>query len=246
MDPVQFQSTRKPADMAFLAMAVLVHAALLLVPLKDWNSQPSAGTPRLTVDLRQLPPPVAVEPPRESQPEAQREAEPAEKTERRPEPEERRTARIVPDELPRKPDDAQPQEPGPEANRISAQELRELVRQSALPKDENAPSRHLGTARPWQPPANWNKHAGAPYLAEFDNTFNGMTAPEESEIVDRWVATDGSHNVVVNLPNGDTVCGRAEPYNPMQPLVEPVMMFRPCGGGGKRTFSMPDRYKKGQ
>lgn len=158
----------------------------------------------------------------------------------------RRTARIIPEELPDEPQETQPEEPDPGQELISARQLRELVRESGTQADASRPALQLGSAKPWQPPANWNKHAGAPYLAEADNTFNGMTAPESVEIVDRWMASDGSHNVVVNLPNGDTVCGRAEPYNPMQPLIEPVMMFRPCGGGGKRTFTMPDRYKKGQ
>ncbi len=247
MDAVTFQSARKPADMAFLAMAVLVHAALLLVPLADWRDPASTATPRLTVDLRQLPPPVDAEPRTpQAQPAVPAEPEPARESIRQPEPEQRRTARILPDELPPQPDDTQPQEPEAVTERISARQLRELVRQSALPRDDDGPSRNLGSAKPWQPPANWKKHAGAPYLAESENTFNGMTAPEEVEIVDRWTEADGSHNVVVNLPNGDTVCGRAEPYNPMQPLVEPVMMFHPCGGGGKRTFSMPERYRKGQ
>lgn len=36
--------------------------------------------------------------------------------------------------------------------------------------------------------------------------------------------------------------GHALPWNPMQPLMEHVMMCRPCGGGGERGFDMP-RYK---
>ena len=73
------------------------------------------------------------------------------------------------------------------------------------------------------------------------NTFDGMMAPVETELVDRWQASDGSSNVVINTPNGDTFCGRAEAWNPMQPLVEHLTMFRSCGGGGKRTFSMAAR-----
>lgn len=72
------------------------------------------------------------------------------------------------------------------------------------------------------------------------NTFDGMMAPGESELVDRWQAADGSSNMVINTPNGETLCGRAEAWNPMQPLLEHLMMFRSCGGG-KRTFSMAAR-----
>jgi hypothetical protein len=161
---------------------------------------------------------------------------------------ERRTARINLEELPIEPDpvqtDAEQLPAEPEAP--TTHQLREWIVQSELDKSAIAPERQLGSARSYRPPANWRPHAGAPYLAESDNRFNGMAAPAEVEIVDRWLASDGSQNVVVNLPNGDTVCGRAEPWNPMQPLVEHIMMFRPCGGGGKRTFTMPDRYSQSQ
>ncbi|MFB3078583.1 MAG: hypothetical protein ACE1Y4_11335, partial [Lysobacterales bacterium] len=71
-----------------------------------------------------------------------------------------------------------------------------------------------------------------------DNMFNGMVLPSKTEIVDRWLAADGSHNVVINTPTGHTLCGRVLAWNPLQPLVEHVMQFYPCGGGGKRTFEM--------
>ena len=74
--------------------------------------------------------------------------------------------------------------------------------------------------------------------------FNGMVLPNKTEIVDRWLAADGSQNVVVNTPDGHTLCGRARAWDPMQPLVEHVMQFRPCGGGGKRTFEMPRRHER--
>ena len=69
-----------------------------------------------------------------------------------------------------------------------------------------------------------------------------MMAPAETQVIDRWLAAVGSHNVVVETSSGNTYCGRATAWNPMNPLFEPVMQYRPCGGGGKRTFTMPDRY----
>lgn len=231
--------------MAFLAIALLVHAALFLLPLKNWKTTVSNSPPRLTVDLRQLPPPDRPE----VDPEGTPIADPLDETvlleQPKPEPRatERHTARIALEELPAKPAELPP---AVATEQLTAQQLRDLIRRAQLHNDASETDRQLGSARPYQPPANWDKNAGAPYLADFDNRFNGMTVPAEVEIVDRWLASDGSHNVVVNLPNGDTVCGRAEAYNPMQPLVEPIMMFRACGGGGKRTFSVPDRYKKGQ
>ena len=74
------------------------------------------------------------------------------------------------------------------------------------------------------------------------NLFDGMVAPGETEVLDRWLAADGSRNLVVETPSGDTYCGRATAWNPMNPLFEPVMQYRPCGGGGKRSFTMPNRY----
>ena len=87
-------------------------------------------------------------------------------------------------------------------------------------------------------PANWR-----PGIPSEPNRFAGLFARESVEIVDRWLAADGSHNVVINTPSGETYCGRAEAWSPLNPLLEPIMMWRPCGGGGKRTFDWPDRYR---
>jgi hypothetical protein len=73
-----------------------------------------------------------------------------------------------------------------------------------------------------------------------DNLFDGKMAPAETQVLDRWLAADGSHNVVVETPSGGTYCGRATSWDPMNPLFEPVMQYRPCGGGGKRTLNSPD------
>jgi hypothetical protein len=96
--------------------------------------------------------------------------------------------------------------------------------------------RQLGIFFPRPVPENWRSGIGVE-----DNIFNGMVVPRKTEIVDRWLAADGSHNVVINTPTGDTFCGRALAWDPMQPLIEHVMQFRPCGGGGKRSFDMPQR-----
>jgi hypothetical protein len=244
MNSAKRQHNWKPADIAFLAMAMVLHASLLLLPLKSWQNSSPAAIPRLTIDLQKLPRPT-------QQAEVEKpgpENTPTEKSEPEPEPDpaQRQTARIALEKLPAKPQDISTTEATTEPELLTARQLRELVKREALAEDTGSTERQLGSARPYQPPANWNKNAGVPYLAEFDNRFNGMTVPEDVEIVDRWMAADGSHNVVLNMPNGDTLCGRAEAWNPMQPLVEHVMMFRPCGGGGKRTFTMPDRYNKGQ
>ena len=101
----------------------------------------------------------------------------------------------------------------------------------------------LGELRPYSPPANWLPHTGAEALAPFDNTFNGMTVPEKVEIVDRWVASDGSHNVIVETPGGLRLCGRARPSDPMRPYIENVMMFHVCGGDGAIPFKFKPRER---
>lgn len=97
-------------------------------------------------------------------------------------------------------------------------------------------SRRLGIFVPQSLPENWRSG-----LRIEDNLFNGMVPPDRTEVVDRWLSLDGTQNVVINTPGGHTLCGRAQAWNPMQPLVEHVMHFRPCGGGGKRTFEMKKR-----
>jgi hypothetical protein len=106
--------------------------------------------------------------------------------------------------------------------------------------------RTLGQPDKFSLPANWQKGTGAKYFNPEDNMFNGMVAPATVEVLDHWVATDGSRNIVFNSPDGNTYCGRAEYADPMRPQFVPLMMFRPCGGGGKRTFDMsaPKSYSR--
>ena len=68
-----------------------------------------------------------------------------------------------------------------------------------------------------------------------------MVLPGKTEIVDRWLSVDGTQNVVINTPGGNTLCGRVEAWDPMQALDERLMHFRPCGGGGRRTFEINKR-----
>ena len=125
--------------------------------------------------------------------------------------------------------------------RISAARLVDLVSRMSFTEVQTPAPRQLGSSEYRKQANSWRTGAGGSTLMPERNTFAGMMAPVETELVDRWQATDGSNNVVINTPNGDTLCGRAEAWNPMQPLVEHLMMFRSCGGGGKRTFSMAAR-----
>ena len=62
------------------------------------------------------------------------------------------------------------------------------------------------------------------------------------EVVDRWRSADGSHNVLVRTASGGVLCGRAEAWDPLRPLNEPVMMWRDCGDG-EPTFEWPESYR---
>jgi hypothetical protein len=107
------------------------------------------------------------------------------------------------------------------------------------PAVEQDESRQLGKIVPQPVPENWR-----PPIVVEDNLFNGMILPTRTETVDRWLAADGSHNVVLNTPSGKTLCGRGRPWDPMNPELEPVMTFWECGGGGKRDFKMPERFMR--
>jgi len=87
-------------------------------------------------------------------------------------------------------------------------------------------------------PGNWT----GTVLRIFPNRFNDLVLPERVEIIDRWRDPDGTIQVVLHTPKGETLCGRAAPWDPMEPLIEPVMMMRLCGGGGKRKlqFTLPE------
>ncbi len=122
-------------------------------------------------------------------------------------------------------------------NPDTAAEIFQLLRDASLDIPTKEVSRRLGAAQ-----TSTASKGSRVELFSSTGYLNGMFAPAAVEITDRWLAADGSHNVVVNLPTGDTVCGRALAWNAMQPLVEHVMMFRPCGGGGKRSFTMDSPY----
>ena len=101
-------------------------------------------------------------------------------------------------------------------------------REWTLPEPSDPP--RLGVLTPQPPPPNWR--AGTP--------AEDTALPAKTGIVDQWLAADGSRNLMIRTPTGQLLCGRAEAWNPMYPLVEPVMMYRACGGG-RPSFEMPSR-----
>ena len=121
---------------------------------------------------------------------------------------------------------------------VSAARLLDYVYQMRASPAADDASRALGEPAPMAP--------GRPLTAlGRSNALAGDPAPAASiEILDRWLAADGSRNVLIRTPSGDLLCGRAEAWDPLNPLVEPVIMYRDCGSAGP-TFEWPDRYRAG-
>ena len=218
MEGVQFNErvALRKGDGLWFALAVLAHLLLLSIPV---GRQLAEHPPDLAIAvslLRSAPAwPDATEPP----------PAPVEVSARKRPP--------VPLEPATTPT---PELPQPEPRAPGAIEFLESARSLELAPSPSTP-RVLGEFRPPPPPSNWQ-----PSITVEENLFGEYYLPSETEVVDRWLAADGSHNVVIRAPNGMTLCGRAQPWNPMQPLVEHVMMFHECAGGGKRTFTMPERF----
>lgn len=103
---------------------------------------------------------------------------------------------------------------------------------------DTAGTRQLGVFVPQALPDNWKtgKLTG-------DFIFNPMVLSGKTKIVDRWLEADGSHSVIVNTSGGHTLCGRALPWDPMRPMMEPIMQFRLCGGSENRISEMTKRIK---
>lgn len=230
------QRTRvRPSDGRWLLLAVVLHAAVFLVPLRELPPGTISHSAELVVRMvLGAPEPVSVPEAEKVLPEPEYVREVLQPRPRVAETIELSSARRPP---------PQP-EPEPENQDISAARIMSLrdtltERVPMVTGPDNPSS--LGEPRDYTPPENWQPHSGAEALAPFDNTFNGMVVPEDVEIVDHWVATDGSQNVIVEAPNGLRLCGRAAPSDPMRPYIENVMHFHVCGGDGAIPFKFKPR-----
>ena len=216
-------------DSLWLCLAIVFHALLLLIPVlqKTYTS-----TAPLNITLLAPPP---IEHPFVEEPEPKITELPAAKNET-----------VTPDEQAmsdlaslEEPEDRADQKPPVSEVNLTAARLLDLANEIEWPAPDENNSRRLGVSVPQALPENWRSG-----ISIEDNPFNGRVLPNKTEIVDRWLAAEGSHNVVINTPSGQTFCGRALAWDPMQPLVEHVMQFRPCGGGGERTFKMTQRLEQ--
>lgn len=221
--------TWPPAEarlMRWLALAVLIHGGLLLVPARDGTRHANPLTP-----LR-----IALSTPVPATPEPTTATDLLPAAVVAPEPAPLAAEPVVP--APSDTGDLPASDPsrGADAPPLSAARLFDLDSRREWRLDEPARQRRLGVPTPRALPDNWR--SSIPYRTE---PPGGRAVPERVEILDRWLAADGSHNVMVETPTGERLCGRGEAWNPMQPLVEPVMMFRSCGAAPP-TFVWPARH----
>ncbi|NNL94276.1 MAG: hypothetical protein HKO64_01510 [Xanthomonadales bacterium] len=205
-----------PAQWRIFGLAILIHLALLLVPIAHESSVPRR--PLLEIELRPAPSP-AREQSHPAQPSAQaiEDTSPAATAVDRPAP-----ADQDPVHVPSQETDAEPV--------ISAALLLEQAMQMNYPRKANADAR-LGRSSP-------RGHASLqlqPILPPVTTVFEDFYLPAENEIVDQWQDRNGTRHVVMRTPSGHTLCGRLDAWDPHNPLFEPVPMYRRCAGGGKRN-----------
>jgi hypothetical protein len=214
-------------DATWLAVALMLHGSLLLISFKPFPAE--LADPRvlaLSLVTSIAPQADTVKTPIPAQPPDEAIPEPDDR-----QPEENRPAALPQSEPVEK-------EPAVPPDRITTARLLDSASQLKWALPAPARDRKLGVHHPREAPENWR-----PGISLEDNLFNGMTVPEKVEIVDQWMSADGSQNVVINTPTGETLCGRRQAWDPLNPMLEQLMMFRTCGGG-KRTFKMPDRFNR--
>jgi hypothetical protein len=224
---------RSPLRARWWGVALALHAALLLLPL-TWYDRP---------DPQPVPEPVTVTiftPPSAREPEPRAPIDPVVP----PAPQELAEPPIaVPEEVARETPPAPPEpasDPGKvetpppevaeEPPSFEVQRLLETVAAMDWSEPE-AETRTLGRATESEI-TEWLRQ---PVLAQENNTFDGMAAPTEVEITDRWMSPGGETNVVIRAPDGNTYCGRQGPVDDLRPWLQMPMLFHRCAGGGKRS-----------
>lgn len=229
----------KPSDGRWLLLAVLLHSLVIIIPLRDLPpdsiTQSAELVVRLVMGHPTTPPAVAPE-------NVFPETEPVREV-LQPRP---GVAEIVELNAPEVEPEQQPDSTS-DVNTARLIGLREtLTDKVPLQSDAGTANARLGELRPYTRPENWQQHAGAEAFAPFDNTFNGMVVPSETVVVDEWKAQDGSQGIILETPSGLRLCGRRGPWDPMRPMIEPLMQMQVCGGDGAIPFKFNPRKRLGR
>lgn len=206
-------------ELRWLLIAVAAHAVLLFWPVSRHDREPLADN-AMPLVLRLVQPTSSPARPAPEPEPAHREAPPPAPASAVDAP--AAVTSTVPDEPPEPVEDRG--ETGAVTNWSAARLLQSIRNGRLEPFSPAVPARPLGGLRGMT-------ETDVPALRRRGNRA------AHPGVVDRWLAADGSHNVMVELPGGDLLCGRAESWDPLRPLVEPVMMFRSCGH--RPTFTVP-------
>lgn len=220
----QFRALQRRAALAaFFLLAVSLHLALLCLPISRSDSRPQVTSTPLNIFLAPAVQkhfiPVPNEIPVETRP-ADKQLSPGASADK-PAPEFARTGQ---------------HDNTAEADRKDtavAPTTARLLLQAAelkLPK-VLTPSLTLGVYAPRTLPT----HLSKPVLAAEETLFAAVWLPAQQQVLDQWQDPDGGIRAVMRLPNGQTVCGSQHPWDPLNPLFQPVAMYHECGGGGRRA-----------
>jgi hypothetical protein len=210
-------SHRRPVLGWIILLAVLIHGILLLIPRQPRSTGSLPQT--VQVELEQIRPAARPETP------------------------------VIPKEMPEPPPLVRPDEPveaietplskpavteesaeaSPATPPVTAAILLDQVREQDW-TEPNTAARSLGVPDIPDLPPNLSR----PILPLQETVFGPVYITGRQEIIDQWIEPSGVVNAVIKTPNGEILCGSLQPWDPMNPLFEPVAMYRPCGGGGRR------------
>lgn len=220
LDPAPWRHFHSRPDLRLvLAVAVALHALLVFLPVA--GKRPAPLPPTVTVDLEnRMPAPV--------QPVEEAIAAPE------PVPEQAQAAPsavlAAPPRPAMAPVETEPAAPGRPAATTAL--LLESANYFTLPQSRPERTERIpGVAVIPKLPDNLSR----PVLPLIDTPFDELYLDGEDELIDQWMSPDGVAEAVVRTARGEVLCGRMQSWDPMNPLVEHVAMWRTCGTGGKRN-----------
>lgn len=215
-------STRPRLALRFFLVALILHAALLLLPVPTPDAlRPESG--RLKVRLKTSQVPVRAAELLSENKQSEPHPDPTDPV---PKPRTADTAPVSPTADPVEVPPARPLPTPQQLRRAAARGRWQKPSSSEYVIERSTESVDLERLR-------------RPVLARKPNVFDRYIAPTRTEIVDRWLEPGGVHRVVVHTSAGETLCGRQEPVDDFRPWLQMPMMFHRCAGGGARSGATP-------